>query len=215
MNEYFEGMREQLERHEQSQVRGLSTRDVVAQSYDEADLLKLAAELKERASFEDATFRFCSFIYERQDNRIPEAIRHLVADCVADHVSALATGMDPGAVEIFVAWGGHRHDHTGICVKILDHPQAWIRKIALIYSGSFLPSSDYAKLFKFRHDPEVSEIAMGGPLRFMLRDQALDVLKRLTKCPVVEGDCFEQTPDGNIYYRSWTPFLNWFERKGS
>jgi hypothetical protein len=52
---------------------------------------------------------------------------------------------------------------------------------------------------------------MGGPLRFVLRDQALGLLERLTGGPPSEGDCFEDKPEGRISYRSWSRFLNWYE----
>jgi len=53
---------------------------------------------------------------------------------------------------------------------------------------------------------------MGGPLRYILRDHALRVLERLTHCPVTDGgDCFDDTPNGRVSYRSWSPFLIWYE----
>lgn len=213
MNVYLEKMRAHLEQHAQSRVRGLSTRDVVAKTYSEADLLKFAEALKTEALLPSAAFQLCSFIFERQEGRISNRIRREAADNVSDYVRTLRQGTDEGAVEVFVAWGAHRKDYKSICLQILDHPEAWIRKVALIYAGKFLLSGDLSILFKFQQDPYVSEIAMGGPLRFILRDQGLEVLKQLTKSPVLEDDCFENTSEGRVFHRSWTPFLKWFERQ--
>ena len=216
MNEYLEKMREHLDRLEQYKARGLSTRDVVAQTYREEDFLRLAKELKAGASFGDASFRLHSFIYEQQNERIPLEIRHLAADNVAEHVRASGKTLDESAVEIFMAWGTHRPDRKSVCLHLLNHEQAWIREIALNYSGSFLRQDEYSILLRFRQDLDVGETGgMGGPLRFILRDQALRVLKHLTRCPVKEDDCFEELPEGRVFYKSWTPFLNWFEKHGS
>ena len=213
MNDYLEKMREHLERHEQSEVRGLSTRDVVARTYSEDDLLRLVEELKSETSLPSSAFQLCSFAYERQEDRIPDRIREKAADTVADYVCTLKPGIDQGAVEIFVVWGTHRQDYKRTCLQILDHSDAWIRKIALTCAGRFLLAGDLPKLFKFQRDRYVSEIAMGGPLRFLLRDHGLAILKQLTNSSVIEDDCFEKAPEGQVFYRSWTPFLNWYERR--
>ena len=89
-----------------------------------------------------------------------------------------------------------------------------IRMTALSYAGYYLPAGSFSLLFEFQHDPFVAETGgMGGPPRYILRDHALDVLERLSHCPVLAaGDCFEDTPEGRVSYRSWSRFLNWYER---
>ena len=84
--------------------------------------------------------------------------------------------------------------------------------MAVSYAGFFLKPEELSLLLEFRHDPDIAETAMGGPLRYVLRDHALCVLEKLTRCGAADdGDCFENTPNGRVSYRSWSAFLNWFE----
>ena len=212
MNEYYEKMREHLDRQEQSRIRGLSTRDVVAQSYTESELQQLIEGLRQRPLPTVAAFRFSSFIYERQQDRIPEELRRSAADAVADHVTLSNQQIDNSAAEIFIVWGDHRTEHKSICLGLLHHKNAEIRTTALSYAGWFLHSQDYPLLFEFRRDSDISETSMGGPLRYVLRDHAQKVVRQLTNCPKrYDGDCFEDTPHGRVSYRSWASFLNWYE----
>ena len=212
MNEFYEKMKADIERNEQSQIKGLSSRDIVARNYSEAELLELASKLKQLPVSTNDAFRLSAFIFERQSQRIPEPIRCIAADNVASYVMAGNKNMDAAAAEIFVNWGVHRADYRINCLSLLRHPDVEIREATLKCAGKFLHPSEFSHLFIFREDSYISEISMCGPLRYMLRDYALDTLKWLTKCPVKEDDCFHDTPDGRVSYRSWSPFLNWFEK---
>ncbi len=212
MNEYYEKVREALDRQEQSRIRALSTRDVVTQKYTEVELQELVDDLRRRPLPTEAAFRLSSFIYERQQDRIPKELRSSAADAVSDEVASSSRRIDNEAVVVFIVWGGHRADHRSICLTLLQHTSAEVRGTALTYVGCFLHSQDYQLLFDFRRDPEIAETSMGGPLRFILRDRAQQVLRQLTDCPKPhDGDCFENTPEGRVSYQSWAAFLNWYE----
>jgi hypothetical protein len=211
MNEFYEKMNAAISRHEGSKIKGLSSRDIATRNYSEAELLDLVNNLKQLPDSTLDAFRLSSFIFENQSQRIPEPIRRMAADNVASHVEAGSKEIDPAAAEIFVNWGVHRGDYIATCLSLLRHPDVEIRGAVLKCAGKFLHPAEYSQLFMFWQDPCISEIAMCGPLRFMLRDYALDVLKWLTKCSVKEDDCFNDTPDGRVFFRSWSPFLNWFE----
>jgi hypothetical protein len=217
MNDYFEKMKEALDRQEQSRIRGLSTRDVVAQNYTEDELQQLIDNLRERPLRTEAAFRLHSFIYEQQQDRISEGLRRSAADAVADHVASPDQRIDASAATLFIVWGGNRADYKSICLGLLRHTNAEMRGTALSYAGWFLHPPDYPLLFEFRHDPDIAETSMGGPLRYVLRDRAQRVLRQLTNCPKpYDGDCFEETPSGRVSYSSWAAFLNWYEsNKGS
>jgi hypothetical protein len=212
MREIYEKMREHLERYENSKVRGLSTRDVVDQNYAESDFLELVDGLKQRPIPGEISFRLSSFIFEKQSERIPEEIRRKAADNIADCVSVMGADVDAAVAEIFIFWGTHRKDYGAACSRLLDHTDPSVRSVAVSCAGFFLHRKDFDQLLKFRRDQYISEIAMCGPLRFILRDHALKVLKSLTNCDISEDDCFEETPDGRVFYRSWSSFLQWFEK---
>jgi hypothetical protein len=211
VHDYYDKMREDLDRHDQSRVRGLSTRDVVAQSYTESELRGLVASLRERPSSE-ATFRLSSFISEQRQDLIPDELRRSAADFLADYVTSGEEQLGCSAVKVFIVWGAHRTDHSPFCMSLLRHPNAGIRSTALSHAGAFVQPRDFPVLLEFQNDPDVSEVAMGGPLRYILRDHALQLLEWLTRCPIAAAsDCFEDTPNGRVSYRSWSPFLTWYE----
>jgi hypothetical protein len=206
-------MREDIERSELAKIRGLSTRDVVSKQYSDSDLELIVSQLRERPLTSDAAFRLASFIFERRENQIPEHLRRTAADNLADCAALSSNLKDPSALEVFIAWGQHRPDYRDICFSSLHHENEMIRHTALSYSPYFLKPHDYSKLFTFHRDPWMSEIGMGGPLRFILRDHALDILEKLTRCPRrAVGDCFEDQPEGRVSFRSWSHFLNWYEK---
>ena len=211
MNPFYEKMREDIERHEMSQVRGLSSREVVGQRYTEGDFQHLIGQLYGPYPNPDTTFRLSCFIFERKEALIAEHLRQLAADALAPYVGQLPADLDVQAAEIFLAWGSHRPDHRQIGLWLLQHANSEIRSRALTFGPRFLRPRDYAGLLAFHKDKDVSEIAMGGPLRFVLRDQALALLEQLTGCPQSDGDCFETIPQGRVSYRSWSRFLNWYE----
>jgi hypothetical protein len=215
MREIYERMREHMERYEQSRrTIGISTGDVVAQEYTQAELRQLVEGLRLHPPSGDATFRLWSFIYERQEGRIPEELRRDAADHLASYLDDCEDPLDNEAVQIFAVWGRHRSDYRSVCEPLLGHPAAHIRSTALSFAPCYIPRRSLDVLFNFRRDPFVCETGgMGGPLRYVLRDQALAILEKLTECPkVLAGDCFEDTDNGRASYRTWVPFLNWYEK---
>lgn len=216
MHEFYEKMQEHLALHEQwqrSKDNGLSTQQVVSERYTDSELRRLVDSLRERPLCPIASFKVAAFIFEDQQQRFSEELRRLAADALADYVGLSSQRCDSSAAEIFIVWGTHRADHKPICLSLLRDGDAHIRATALSYAGSFLRPQDFSALFEFQHDTYVSEVAMGGPLRYMLRDHALRVLEQLTGCQLKDdSDCFETTAEGRISYRSWSPFLNWHER---
>ena len=204
-------MCEKSDRHERSKIRGISTRDAVAQTDSEPDLQRLVESLRERPPNSESLFRVASFIYERQQGRIPSDLQYAAADNLADYLSESGDLFDDAA-RIFIFWGSHRADYGRVCMSLLNHENENVRTTALGLAGIYLKPIEYSHLVKFRSDRAFSEIGMGGPLRYLVRDYALEVLERLTGCPKADGDCFEDTSEGRISYRSWSPFLTWFEQ---
>jgi len=213
MNEFYEKMREDADRRDQSRIRGLTSGDVVAKNHDDLALRALVAALCERPLSVESSFRLASFIYEGAQERIPAELRQVAADNVADCMQSVGESHNDPAVEIFLAWGCHRSDYRDVALSLLRHADSPTRRVALSYADLFLRPHEFELLLDFRHDLEISEtITMGGPLRYTLRDHALGVLERLTGLSGENiGDCFEDRPEGRVYYRSWSPFLNAYE----
>ncbi len=214
MDDYYEKMREHLDLYDQSQVKGLTSRDVVAKNYTDGELRELIRQLGDRPLTTTSAFQVEAFIFERQEDRIPIHLRRKAADRLVDCLSSDRAVASALASRIFLAWGGHRSDYRATCSRLLQHADPTVRWTALSYAGSYLRRGDLRELLEFRLDPYVSETSgMGGPLRFTIRDHALHVLTVLTNCKVEDaGDCFTDTTDGRGFFRSWSPFLNWFDK---
>jgi hypothetical protein len=211
-SEFREKMLEHIKRHEGSKIVGLSTRDVVAANYTDAEFGQLIDSLQQRPVDEWAAFRLESFVYEKQDERIPLHLRRIAASYIADLLYSNPDSFTSSLATLFLAWGKDGTDYKELSTSLLKHADAQVRQVALRYSPVFLPPSEYNRLLDFQRDPYVSEIAMSGPCRFILRDRALEILAGLTGFTVTKDDCFESSPEGPVYYYSWSPFLNWFAK---
>ncbi len=212
LTDLLEGIEERIQANERWRSATLSAKQVVAQNYNAQDLEKLVSALANRPLHFDAPFRLWSFIVERQESRISNTLRQRAADNVADIVRTLsASPVGPDVFSIFAAWGVHRADYYETCLQLLQHPDESTRSVALALAPVFLQPKDYCRLIDFRLDASFGETAMGGPLRFGLRDEALSILEKLTGFSESGGDCFEGIANSQISYRSWSPFLIWWE----
>ena len=190
-----------------------SSERIVAAPIDEAEIRRQLDDLVANPLDADAVFFFESFVFEGREELLPAWVKPLVADAIAD---VLHAETKPGAglrSAVFIAWGSHRPDHGPACRAMLRSPNCTVRTVALGLCARFLEPSDFDQLLAFQTDDFVVEATVpGGPLRFILRDAGLALLERLTGAPVSEAQGFEVVAGRHAAFRSWTPFLNWWNK---
>jgi hypothetical protein len=118
------------------------------------------------------------------------------------------------AVRAFVAFRECYEDYSVVMRGLLGSSDAQLRRAALIAAPSFLSSKELEILLPFRDDPEFGETGgMGGPLRYDLRDLALEIAERIAGRKFDNGDCLERRENTEIFWRSWSAFTQWLEGK--
>lgn len=118
------------------------------------------------------------------------------------------------AVRAFVAFRSSYEDYTTAMREFLQSPQSQIRRTALRAAPTFLSSKELEVLLPFRDDPEFGETGgMGGPLRYDLRDLALEIAERIAGRQFLDGDCSERRAEQEISWRNWRSFTQWLEGK--
>jgi hypothetical protein len=117
-----------------------------------------------------------------------------------------------GAIGAFVAFRERYHDFILVMRVLLRSPDSEIRRAALLAASSFLSSKHLDSLLPFRDDAAVSETGgMGGPLRYNLRDFALEIAERIAGQRFDSGDCSECRDGREISWRSWSAFTRWLD----
>jgi hypothetical protein len=98
-------------------------------------------------------------------------------------------------------------------LKCLEDSYGAVRKIALLNSDTFLKPREVEPLLNFMDDDYLVETAMGGPLVYLLRNEALDRIEKRI------GMTFERRHLSRILesgqkaqWWSWEPFLEWWEK---
>jgi len=118
------------------------------------------------------------------------------------------------AVRAFAAFRESYGDYAIITRDFLHSPDSGVRRNALGSAPSFLSSTELGILLAFRNDPEFGETGgMGGPLRYDLRDFALEIAEHIAGQRFDTGDCVECRDGRQISWRSWSAFTQWLENR--
>ena len=117
-----------------------------------------------------------------------------------------------GAVRAFAAFRESYVDYAVVMRDFLRSPDSEVRRAALRVAPSFLTSKELDILLPLRDDPEFGETGgMGGPLRYDLRDFALEIAEHIAGRQFDSGDCLERRDSTQISWRSWSAFTQWLE----
>jgi hypothetical protein len=118
------------------------------------------------------------------------------------------------AIGAFVALRENYDGYPAVMRELLRSADPDVRRSALRAALTFLSAEDLETLLPFRDDPFFGETGgMGGPLRYDLRDYALEVAEDITGQRFDSGDCLEQREGATISWRSWSAFTRWLEIK--
>lgn len=98
--------------------------------------------------------------------------------------------------------------------RLLQSPEASIHYEAIALAPTFLSDKDLDLMLPFQEDPTAGETqGMGGPLRYVERDIALEAAERIAGRSFADGDCFELREGEKISWRSWSGFIQWLESR--
>ncbi len=118
------------------------------------------------------------------------------------------------AVRAFVAFRENFSDYSSVMLDLLRSPDEQIRRVAVGAAPTFLTAKNLDELLWFREEPTFGETGgMGGPMRYDLRDFALEMAERIAGKSFNAGDCCEQREGVQVSWRSWSAFINWLNRK--
>jgi hypothetical protein len=118
------------------------------------------------------------------------------------------------AARAFVAFRKDFSDYPSVMLGLLRSPDVQIMRIALRATPTFLPVKNVDELLRFRDEPTFGETGgMGGPMRYDLRDLALEMAERIAAKSFDAGDCLEQREGFQVSWRSWSAFTIWLEKK--
>jgi len=121
-------------------------------------------------------------------------------DCGSDPVK-------PYALRLLVRFHARVVDFRERVMKALGSEEAGVRHEALAGYELCCKAKEVEPLERFEHDPYYGEIAMGGPLRFDLRDEALSVIERVLGVGFTRFQKVESLPGGrNVAFWSWEPY---------
>jgi hypothetical protein len=125
-------------------------------------------------------------------------------------VTGTSTKLQADAIAPFVSFQEFHADFTSIMKGLLKSSDVVVRSAALDAAHLFLKRKDLKLLLAFREDKQADETErMGGPLRYTMRDRALEQAERIAGRSFANGDCFEMRDGEKVSWRSWSSFLNW------
>jgi hypothetical protein len=85
------------------------------------------------------------------------------------------------------------------------------RERVLYAAGTFLKRDEVQPLLSFQNDTVISETGgMGGPWRYILRDEALRLIEKMLGQSFRTQECTEARDNQVIFWWDWTPFLQWW-----
>lgn len=130
---------------------------------------------------------------------------------IASLICASVTHSNPqvrgDAVRAFVAFHSNFDDYATIMREFLNSIDSQVRREALRAAPTFVSAKELHLLLPFRNYPEFGETGgMGGPLRYNLRDFALEIAEHISGQRFDNGDCFEHQGTNKIFWRSWSTF---------
>jgi hypothetical protein len=117
------------------------------------------------------------------------------------------------ALATVVAYRTLYDDYANLMLGQLASEDASCRRIAVGAAPTYLTARDLTLLVPFHNDPEYGETGgMGGPLRYTIRDLALEVAEQIAGRSFPAGECSERVNETTVSWRSWASFLRWINR---
>jgi hypothetical protein len=173
--------------------------------------LKLALESTEFETKKVGLF-FSQGLLQQQppDPRLVPMLLVVVADCIRDEDGFLRNY----AVPVLVLLRGYVSDYRTQMLTLLRDSVSAVRHSALMASETFLKPGEVAPLLPFQSDTSISETeAMGGPWRYLMRDEALYRIERLLQRDFRVHECSEVRNNQVIFWWDWVPFLKWWAKR--
>jgi hypothetical protein len=88
------------------------------------------------------------------------------------------------------------------------------RERVLAAADTFLKRDEIQPLLSFQNDTVISETgSMGGPWRYILRDEALRLIEKMLGQSFRTQECTEAKDNQVIFWWDWTPFLEWWAKR--
>jgi hypothetical protein len=135
-----------------------------------------------------------------------------LASLIRDSLTHSNSQVRVAAIGALVAFRESYEGDGAVMRAFLRSPEPAMRREALRAAPSFLSAKELGALLPFRDDTVFIETGgMGGPLRYDLRDYALEVAEHIAQRRFDSGDCMERREGSTIYWRSWGAFTRWLE----
>src|SRR5205807_9276341 len=114
-------------------------------------------------------------------------------------------------VPVTVAARQHLPNFRATMLGLLADPDHAVRTAALLATDTFLQKGEIEPLILFQSDTSVSETeAMGGPWRYVFRDEALFRIEKLAGRSFRKYESSEINGERVVFWWDWQPFLDWW-----
>lgn len=113
-------------------------------------------------------------------------------------------------VPVFIRLRGWFPNYRKEMLELLTNPNSNSRADVLQAAETFLRKREIQPLLSFQNDPVISETGgMGGPWRYILRDEALRLIEKMLGRSFRTQECTEAKDNQVIFWWDWRPFLEW------
>lgn len=192
---------------------GPSTDDIARIPLSEEILTDLKAALgsSEFKNNKLALF-FCQGLLQKRP-RSRELI-DLVVAAVRDLIKSNDGHLRSYTVPVLIQLREDLPDYREQMLNLLCDAESSVRTAALLGSDTFLRDKEIEPLLPFRFDTVVSETdGMGGPWRYIFRDEALFRIERSLERTFGMHECSEAKDNQVIFWWDWVPFLEWWSKQ--
>ena len=193
----------------QTSKLGPSLNDIAQMELSEAlyDDLRLGLQSGDFDATKSALF-FCQGLLQRPANaRIFKLLESEIPSLLCSEIPYLRGYVVP----LVVAAREYLPNFRETMLKLLADPDHAVRTAALLASDTFLRRGEIAPLIPFQWDTSVSETeAMGGPWRYIFRDEALLRIENLASKSFRKFESSESTGGRIVFWWDWQPFIDWW-----
>jgi hypothetical protein len=176
----------------------------------------LGATVAQSLTSEDASDRrigifFCHGFW--RSGRISQLGNRLAQHLPAELVRLVSDSDDlarSAAHELLVEVRDSVPGYRDIMLRALVDTYAQARTVALNSIGTFLKPGEIEPLMTFVHDAYMAEIAPGGPIHYVLRNQALTAIERIAGREFDKPEVTAMIEGEIVFWRDWRPMLRWY-----
>jgi len=117
---------------------------------------------------------------------------------------------------LLIAVRGSVVGYRTLMLKALADQSSSVRTVALNATETFLKSREIEPLLSFESDSYLSEIGgMGGPIHYVLRNQALTTIERMAGRQFAKHELTEIKESEVVFWWDWNPMLEWYRASKS